>query len=561
MDITRIYDSVSYNDALVSALKEAIRLSGKGIVKDGERIYAMLTDLLPGQQYETERRRVKTAYRCGSVETLLSNYASGIDTATCIDAAAQDMTTKMDISEEVAVSTMAKFAKALDMKLPVATFKPILPTSQQRSDHYEEHPPKPKKPVTINEVWPDNMSGDSGLNRKGNGASRSSTNTINSLDNSNNQSSVYAGGQKRRNKTGYVILLAIFVCCVAGIIIVKNNIMSSEDRTEITNTTSVTETDQYSVYATTSSVYTTSMTTYYDDNEWTSNYSYDEKQTTTYSDDEKRTTTYSEVEESATTTAADKSFTADTTIPITPPAVDSENIFSSGEIPPVNHNELLKTEQMLLSYIKGEGRLDKSRMVDITKLKIYGTDFVCVSAGSVSGSTVTVDMWNDDSYRADGEWFKDGNLIDISFVRYMPSLSDLTVRYSNLSDLSPLADMRKLTVLDLFYNNVTDISPLTGLTKLEMLNLGENRISDFSHISKLTALKWLALRNAGITDLSPVSGLKSLTYLFLLGNNIDDVSPIKALKNLKNLNIKDTGISDSDIRSLRSALPDCEIIS
>ena len=107
--------------------------------------------------------------------------------------------------------------------------------------------------------------------------------------------------------------------------------------------------------------------------------------------------------------------------------------------------------------------------------------------------------------------------ITIKGEQYSTRLTELTLRSLELtdSDIKELNKMTNLTDLDLYENQISDISVLSGLTNLTSLALSENTIS----------------------DISALSGLTNLTYLVL----------------------NDNPISESDIESLKSALPNCEI--
>jgi hypothetical protein len=146
---------------------------------------------------------------------------------------------------------------------------------------------------------------------------------------------------------------------------------------------------------------------------------------------------------------------------------------------------------------------------------------------------------NLDNVPVDGH-FVIGNALrneDIVSLRYMTSLTVLSLRGSHISDLTPLSGLTNLTYLNLNGNQISDITPLSGLTNLEHLDLRLNMISNLTPLTDLTNLTVLSLRGSHISDLTPLSGLTNLTYLNLNGNQISDISPLSGLTNLTELRL------------------------
>lgn len=61
-------------------------------------------------------------------------------------------------------------------------------------------------------------------------------------------------------------------------------------------------------------------------------------------------------------------------------------------------------------------------------------------------------------------------------------------------------------------------------------------------------------------DVKKIGKLKNLTKLTLTSAQISDISPLIGLTNLAELYLYENQISDSDLESLKSALPNCNII-
>jgi hypothetical protein len=123
----------------------------------------------------------------------------------------------------------------------------------------------------------------------------------------------------------------------------------------------------------------------------------------------------------------------------------------------------------------------------------------------------------------------------------------------------------------------------TGLVKLSLANTGLNVIPDFSGLSSLAELD---LSQTKITSLTGLQNCQSLRRLNLAGLQLDpgswqvigantgleslnlsnttldslSVLDLPFLKSLKNLDVRGTKLTESDITSLKAALPGCEVL-
>lgn len=131
--------------------------------------------------------------------------------------------------------------------------------------------------------------------------------------------------------------------------------------------------------------------------------------------------------------------------------------------------------------------------------------------------------------------------IEINGELYDSELTSLGLSGKGLSS-ADLADMAKFTALQsasLSKNKITDLDMLSGLVTLEVLDLSEN----------------------SVTDISTLSGLKNLRTLYLDGNKIEDFSPLYKLSKLTTLSIKNIDITESKLKELQDALPNCRVHS
>jgi hypothetical protein len=96
---------------------------------------------------------------------------------------------------------------------------------------------------------------------------------------------------------------------------------------------------------------------------------------------------------------------------------------------------------------------------------------------------------------------------------------------------------------------VSDLSPLRELTGLTELSLQSTQVSDLSPLRELTGLTGLELSGTQVSDLSPLRNLTGLTRLWLDGTQVSDLSPLRELTGLTSLWLD--GIPATDLRALR----------
>ena len=88
-------------------------------------------------------------------------------------------------------------------------------------------------------------------------------------------------------------------------------------------------------------------------------------------------------------------------------------------------------------------------------------------------------------------------MVDISFLAYMPDLEIAILSGSPIKDLTPVANCKKLEWLEIAWcGNVKDISPLSQCDSLKYLNLAHARVKDLSPVFGLK-LEMLSYVNSG----------------------------------------------------------------
>jgi|GEM_PF-3379869 len=182
-------------------------------------------------------------------------------------------------------------------------------------------------------------------------------------------------------------------------------------------------------------------------------------------------------------------------------------------------------------------------------------------------------------YGVDRLFLSGEDIYDLSDAKKLPALQQLTLSGTPNADLSTLSTLGRLTGLAVIncgdYDDISflrllgglkdltldspaikDYSPVSGL-HLTSLNLRNASSFDPSLLSHMSSLQCLALSGCGLTDVSFVGGLTGLEELSLDDNYISDISPLSALKNLRYLNLKNNCITEFetlfDMRRLTEA--------
>lgn len=106
-----------------------------------------------------------------------------------------------------------------------------------------------------------------------------------------------------------------------------------------------------------------------------------------------------------------------------------------------------------------------------------------------------------------------------------------------------------------------DIAALAALSGLESLSLADNSLTDISPLAGLTGLNFLQINGNSISDLSPLANLTGLKTLYIDGNPIADFTPLHGLNALRTLSMKGVNITESQLKALQEALPDCKIFA
>jgi serine/threonine protein kinase len=164
----------------------------------------------------------------------------------------------------------------------------------------------------------------------------------------------------------------------------------------------------------------------------------------------------------------------------------------------------------------------------ITRLNIIGD-----LPSSVSNEKIQHDYVGN-RIKFDGKDVKRGKVDSVADLSKLPFLTSVTLIYQQIKDLSGI---EKLQLQELFigYNRVSDLSPLKDMHSLSNLSIVCNPVADLTPLEKLTRLKYIQISNTNVLDLNPLTSIHSLEQVDVTFTPNFDLSPLNKMKNLKKI--------------------------
>jgi internalin A len=285
-----------------------------------------------------------------------------------------------------------------------------------------------------------------------------------------------------------------------------------------------------------------------------------------------------------------------------PPLTDSDLVHLKG----LTGLQTLQIPTSPRSAITDAGLANLRNMVDMRELIMNGVKLTSDGLTSLRGMTRLTDLWIAGSRVEDLAPI--GNLtgMHVLLISNSPitdaglapvagftALERLALASTPISDsgLKHLQGLTNLADLDLYKTRVTDagLPDLTGLTSLQNLTLASTGVTDkgLAHLAGLSSLATLSLYDTGVSDeglehlaklssltslnlgktlitdagLKHLAVLKSLTKLNLADTHVtgEGVKRIAGMTSLKELIVKGTAVTDAELDSLRTTLPQLRI--
>ena len=109
--------------SIADVLGQIAEAYGEDIFLEQRRVYAILSDLAPGDFYAKQRRRIKMALEAGSVEILLKAKRDENGAELYINESIKRLINNTDMAEDIAKETIALIAEALSVNPAEASNK------------------------------------------------------------------------------------------------------------------------------------------------------------------------------------------------------------------------------------------------------------------------------------------------------------------------------------------------------------------------------------------------------------------------------------------------------
>lgn len=109
--------------SIADVLRQIAEAYGEDIFLEQRRVYAILSDLAPGDFYAKQRRRIKMALEAGSVEILLKAKRDENGAELYINESIKRLINNTDMAEDIAKETIALIAEALSVNPAEASNK------------------------------------------------------------------------------------------------------------------------------------------------------------------------------------------------------------------------------------------------------------------------------------------------------------------------------------------------------------------------------------------------------------------------------------------------------
>ena len=150
-------------------------------------------------------------------------------------------------------------------------------------------------------------------------------------------------------------------------------------------------------------------------------------------------------------------------------------------------------------------------------------------------------------------------LTDLSILKTLPALESLTMRSCSISSLAFLENAPALKNLDLGGNAIGNLSVLSTIPTLQTLDLSDNAVSALAPLSGLAELTSLNLAENVLTSISPLSTCTRLTSLDVSDNKLTDIAVVQGLTALTSFRAEKNQITDCAALALCTELRTLDI--
>lgn len=239
-----------------------------------------------------------------------------------------------------------------------------------------------------------------------------------------------------------------------------------------------------------------------------------------------------------------------------------------------------------LAKAKAEAEAAKAQFAKATQAqpKVVDADrraaaWVLQSGGSISaivdGTLLTItasESLSDKPLKLVGVNFdRQGEVLDegLEYLQNLPGLESVNLTaQAAVTSLKHFKGNPRLRELFLRHTGITDagLEPIKSLPQLEQLAIGDTQVTDagLEHLKGMNNLKLLDLfgcKNVTEGGLVHLAGLPSLETLILAGLPVTDkgLEQLKDIKSLKTVELNGTKVTEEGVKSLQTALPNCQV--
>lgn len=109
-------------------------------------------------------------------------------------------------------------------------------------------------------------------------------------------------------------------------------------------------------------------------------------------------------------------------------------------------------------------------------------------------------------------------------------------------------------------SKVDDLSILIEFRSLENVFLTNSQLKDITPLAKIESLRALYLDRTNVTNVEPLAKLLTLEHLGISHTGVTNLKPLAQLTNLKLLNLYGVDLPKTEVDTIVSLLPECEVL-
>ena len=135
-----------------------------------------------------------------------------------------------------------------------------------------------------------------------------------------------------------------------------------------------------------------------------------------------------------------------------------------------------------------------------------------------------------------------------AYLKFLVSLESIWLHFTKITNLNFLKNCKKMRKIKARWcRQLQDISAVKNMPDLEELSVGDSKVTDISALENLKKLRYVGLSRTKIDSISALKNCENLRRLDISNTEVDDLSPLKNCANLNSINISETRIQDLEV--------------